>query len=70
MLDVVTVVVGPVANVVLGGTEDPFFDETDYRATVAGLPDADRVRFEGVATRRCSTAPARSTRAVVRHPRP
>jgi len=54
-------------TLVLGGTEDPFFDESDYRTTVAGLPDARRVRFDGVGHEAVLERARAFDRAVVGH---
>jgi pimeloyl-ACP methyl ester carboxylesterase len=37
-----------VPTLVVGGTADPFFDEADFRATAAGIPDADLAVLSGL----------------------
>ncbi len=54
-------------TLVLGGTEDPFFHDSDYYATVAGLPDGERVRFDGVGHEAVLQRARAFDRAVVGH---
>jgi pimeloyl-ACP methyl ester carboxylesterase len=38
----------PVPTLVVGGTDDPFFDETDFRDTAAGIPDCSLAVLSGL----------------------